>query len=135
MGPSSIWNAPTISNITMSSVKVEGKPEPKVASKKTPPGNKNVRYPFWFGGSSSCFAACVTHPLDLVKVLSLPTHAQSLELIHPGPSPNPHPRHAQIHGRNVRARLQAQRLPRSLQRSQCFPPSSNNLLHNALWDL
>ncbi|KAJ8066970.1 hypothetical protein OCU04_004349 [Sclerotinia nivalis] len=27
-----------------------------------------VKYPFWFGGSASCFAACVTHPLDLVKV-------------------------------------------------------------------
>jgi len=26
---------------------------------------KKVRYPFWFGGSASCFAACVTHPLDL----------------------------------------------------------------------
>jgi hypothetical protein len=24
-----------------------------------------IRYPFWFGGSASCFAACVTHPLDL----------------------------------------------------------------------
>lgn len=23
------------------------------------------RYPFWFGGSASSFAACVTHPLDL----------------------------------------------------------------------
>jgi dicarboxylate transporter 10 len=31
--------------------------------KRTP-----IRYPFWFGGSASCFAACVTHPLDLVKV-------------------------------------------------------------------
>lgn len=31
--------------------------------KKTP-----IRYPFWFGGSASCFAACLTHPLDLVKV-------------------------------------------------------------------
>ncbi|KAF8852671.1 putative dicarboxylate carrier protein [Acephala macrosclerotiorum] len=29
---------------------------------------QNIRYPFWFGGSASCFAACVTHPLDLVKV-------------------------------------------------------------------
>jgi len=29
---------------------------------------EHIRYPFWFGGSSSCFAACVTHPLDLVKV-------------------------------------------------------------------
>ncbi|OBT83483.1 hypothetical protein VE02_06882 [Pseudogymnoascus sp. 03VT05] len=28
----------------------------------------HIRYPFWFGGSASCFAACVTHPLDLVKV-------------------------------------------------------------------
>ncbi|KAH7122218.1 hypothetical protein B0J11DRAFT_530941 [Dendryphion nanum] len=28
--------------------------------KKTP-----VHYPFWFGGSASCFAACFTHPLDL----------------------------------------------------------------------
>lgn len=27
-----------------------------------------LHYPFWFGGSASCFAAAVTHPLDLVKV-------------------------------------------------------------------
>ncbi|KPM44479.1 hypothetical protein AK830_g2077 [Neonectria ditissima] len=27
-----------------------------------------IRYPFWFGGSASGMAACVTHPLDLVKV-------------------------------------------------------------------
>lgn len=26
---------------------------------------KHVHYPFWFGGSASCFAATVTHPLDL----------------------------------------------------------------------
>lgn len=26
-----------------------------------------VHYPFWFGGSASCFAAGVTHPLDLGK--------------------------------------------------------------------
>ncbi len=26
---------------------------------------EHVKYPFWFGGSASCFAACVTHPLDL----------------------------------------------------------------------
>jgi hypothetical protein len=24
-----------------------------------------LHYPFWFGGSASCFAASVTHPLDL----------------------------------------------------------------------
>lgn len=29
---------------------------------------KPIRYPFWFGGSASSLAACVTHPLDLVKV-------------------------------------------------------------------
>ncbi|KAI9718275.1 MAG: hypothetical protein M1812_004265 [Candelaria pacifica] len=32
--------------------------------------NQHLHYPFWFGGSASCFAACVTHPLDLVKVAS-----------------------------------------------------------------
>ena len=26
-----------------------------------------VKYPFWFGGSSSSLAACVTHPLDLSR--------------------------------------------------------------------
>lgn len=25
----------------------------------------NIKYPFWFGGSASALAACVTHPLDL----------------------------------------------------------------------
>ncbi|KAK4162195.1 putative mitochondrial dicarboxylate transporter [Cladorrhinum sp. PSN259] len=29
---------------------------------------KPIHYPFWFGGSASSMAACVTHPLDLVKV-------------------------------------------------------------------
>lgn len=24
-----------------------------------------VHYPFWFGGSASCFATLFTHPLDL----------------------------------------------------------------------
>lgn len=24
-----------------------------------------IHYPLWFGGSASCFAAAVTHPLDL----------------------------------------------------------------------
>jgi solute carrier family 25 (mitochondrial dicarboxylate transporter), member 10 len=28
--------------------------------KKTP-----ISYPFWFGGSASCFATVFTHPLDL----------------------------------------------------------------------
>lgn len=29
---------------------------------------KPTHYPFWFGGSASCFAACFTHPLDLGKL-------------------------------------------------------------------
>jgi len=28
---------------------------------------KPIHYPFWFGGSASSMAACVTHPLDLGK--------------------------------------------------------------------
>jgi dicarboxylate transporter 10 len=34
--------------------------------KKTP-----IHYPFWFGGSASCFATFFTHPLDLGKLLRL----------------------------------------------------------------
>lgn len=26
---------------------------------------KPIQYPFWFGGTASSMAACVTHPLDL----------------------------------------------------------------------
>ncbi|PFH55509.1 hypothetical protein XA68_18152 [Ophiocordyceps unilateralis] len=32
-----------------------------------------IRYPFWFGGSASSMAACVTHPLDLVVKVRLQT--------------------------------------------------------------
>ncbi|KAK7921170.1 hypothetical protein PG985_009192 [Apiospora marii] len=39
--------------------------KPKRQKKPLPPP---VYYPFWFGGSASAMAACVTHPLDLVKV-------------------------------------------------------------------
>ncbi len=30
--------------------------------------SKPIHYPFWFGGSASCMAACVTHPLDLSEL-------------------------------------------------------------------
>ncbi|KAF2404861.1 mitochondrial carrier [Trichodelitschia bisporula] len=33
--------------------------------KDASPRTRTIAYPFWFGGSASCFAACVTHPLDL----------------------------------------------------------------------
>ncbi|KAI1102290.1 mitochondrial dicarboxylate carrier [Jackrogersella minutella] len=36
--------------------------------KKAALAHERIQYPFWFGGSASSFAACVTHPLDLVKV-------------------------------------------------------------------
>lgn len=48
----------------MSSAQVVDEAPAKVAEKK----KKRVplmRYPFWFGGSASSMAACVTHPLDL----------------------------------------------------------------------
>ncbi|KAF2668341.1 mitochondrial carrier [Microthyrium microscopicum] len=46
----------------------------RTSSSVKPPGPRKVttstaiHYPFWFGGSASSLAACVTHPLDLVKV-------------------------------------------------------------------
>ncbi|EHA50444.1 mitochondrial dicarboxylate carrier [Pyricularia oryzae 70-15] len=38
---------------------------PKPAQKKV----DAIKYPFWFGGSASSLAACVTHPLDLGELL------------------------------------------------------------------
>ncbi|KAK4098258.1 mitochondrial carrier [Parathielavia hyrcaniae] len=38
------------------------------ATASSPIRPRPIRYPFWFGGSASSMAACVTHPLDLVKV-------------------------------------------------------------------
>jgi solute carrier family 25 (mitochondrial dicarboxylate transporter), member 10 len=36
----------------------------------SPTTQRPLHYPFWFGGSASSMAACVTHPLDLGKPLS-----------------------------------------------------------------
>jgi hypothetical protein len=33
--------------------------------------NAPIHYPFWFGGSASCFATFFTHPLDLSKLFSV----------------------------------------------------------------
>ncbi|RAK96275.1 putative mitochondrial dicarboxylate carrier [Aspergillus ibericus CBS 121593] len=49
-----------------SGAKLETSHPPQPAVVSTPA--KKVHYPFWFGGSASCMAAAVTHPLDLVKV-------------------------------------------------------------------
>ena len=37
------------------------------AATPSPARVRPVHYPFWFGGSASSMAACVTHPLDLGK--------------------------------------------------------------------
>ena len=42
----------------------ESAPKPSGKKKAASPA---IRYPFWFGGSASSMAACVTHPLDLGK--------------------------------------------------------------------
>ncbi|KAH6683073.1 mitochondrial carrier domain-containing protein [Halenospora varia] len=52
----------------MSSAKVMSSQQAVELSQKKKLEREHLRYPFWFGGSASCFAACVTHPLDLVKV-------------------------------------------------------------------
>lgn len=45
---------------------LEASPHSRVVPVQTPQSKpKKVHYPFWFGGSASCFAASVTHPLDL----------------------------------------------------------------------
>lgn len=37
----------------------------KAEVKKKAKARQQISYPFWFGGSASCFAATCTHPLDL----------------------------------------------------------------------
>lgn len=48
---------------------------------------KPIRYPFWFGGSASSMAACVTHPLDLRTVsrstLPVPVHDHTNHFLRP----------------------------------------------------
>jgi hypothetical protein len=53
-------------------------PKPKREKKPLP---KPIYYPFWFGGSASSMAACVTHPLDLGEYCC--------PYFSPGPCPNP----------------------------------------------
>ncbi|PNS17821.1 hypothetical protein CAC42_3216 [Sphaceloma murrayae] len=41
---------------------------------------KDIEYPWWFGGSASCFAVCLTHPLDLIKVRMQAAQKSSVRL-------------------------------------------------------
>ncbi|KAG9233910.1 hypothetical protein BJ875DRAFT_484705 [Amylocarpus encephaloides] len=66
----------------MSSASVSKPQRQTQLSRKKAWERAHLRYPFWFGGSASCFAACVTHPLDLVKVtapLPRPTLSTALQ--------------------------------------------------------
>ncbi|KAL9949541.1 hypothetical protein ACHAQF_003164 [Verticillium nonalfalfae] len=46
------------------------KPVLTAEEKSAKTAKSSTRYPFWFGGSASSMAACVTHPLDLGAFLS-----------------------------------------------------------------
>lgn len=54
---------PTAAAATRSAAVLAEKTMPTSQEKKKKP----IHYPFWFGGSASSMAACVTHPLDLGK--------------------------------------------------------------------
>ncbi|KAK1595018.1 mitochondrial carrier domain-containing protein [Colletotrichum navitas] len=61
------------SSLNMGQTEGQEKPQPQprqaaTATTKKKTTQPSMRYPFWFGGSASSMAACVTHPLDLVKV-------------------------------------------------------------------
>ncbi|KAI1210297.1 mitochondrial dicarboxylate carrier [Annulohypoxylon truncatum] len=55
------------SPVAASAAAAAAKPK-NLEKKKAALAHERISYPFWFGGSASSFAACVTHPLDLVKV-------------------------------------------------------------------
>ncbi|XMA12999.1 hypothetical protein WAI453_005790 [Rhynchosporium graminicola] len=80
--------------------------QPKKILKRTPAKRDALRYPFWFGGSASCFAACVTHPLDLVKVTQVASTYKAVQLTHLGQTSNPTWGCAQNYDRNIRQRPQ-----------------------------
>ncbi|KAI0385357.1 mitochondrial carrier domain-containing protein [Hypomontagnella monticulosa] len=58
---------PSVGSVTTAAAAAAAKPKILEKKKKTLVRDR-ISYPFWFGGSASSFAACVTHPLDLVKV-------------------------------------------------------------------
>ncbi|KAF1821041.1 mitochondrial carrier [Dissoconium aciculare CBS 342.82] len=47
-----------------------------------------IHYPFWFGGSASCFAATVTHPLDLITFTAYLAKVRLQTQSHEGPRKN-----------------------------------------------
>ncbi|KAJ5613139.1 mitochondrial dicarboxylate carrier [Penicillium lagena] len=73
---------------------------PRLATTTTMPSKQNkVHYPFWFGGSASCFAAAVTHPLDLGTPLASGIE-ESYILSIAGPVTNASTRRSEDNGRH-----------------------------------
>ncbi|TQN75087.1 Mitochondrial dicarboxylate transporter, partial [Colletotrichum shisoi] len=76
-------DAPSVSSSPSSPLQMgpgQEKPQSQLKQTATTTPNKkkiepSLRYPFWFGGSASSMAACVTHPLDLGNAL-LPRETQ-----------------------------------------------------------
>ena len=58
--PTSLVKPVDTKPVTELDTKPDTKPDTMATEKKKP-----IHYPFWFGGSASSMAACVTHPLDL----------------------------------------------------------------------
>lgn len=54
-----------VKSAMMPADKTSRSPEPAANAAKTTAVKGAIHYPFWFGGSASSMAACVTHPLDL----------------------------------------------------------------------
>ncbi|EMR66496.1 putative mitochondrial dicarboxylate carrier protein [Eutypa lata UCREL1] len=59
---------PVAAPTTIAAAAAAAKPQLEEKKKKAAAAHDRIIYPFWFGGSASSMAACVTHPLDLVKV-------------------------------------------------------------------
>ncbi|KAI8258547.1 hypothetical protein K4K58_003253 [Colletotrichum sp. SAR11_239] len=61
------------SSSPVKAVQVDSQEKPQQKQTTTPKkkADSSMRYPFWFGGSASSMAACVTHPLDLGESSSL----------------------------------------------------------------
>lgn len=57
-------NEPPVAAAATSVAAAAAKPK-NLEKKKAALAHERISYPFWFGGSASSFAACVTHPLDL----------------------------------------------------------------------
>ena len=63
------WNPAIIGSPTANMSPPESKAAVVAERRQERQQKSTIRYPFWFGGSASSMAACVTHPLDLGMIL------------------------------------------------------------------